>query len=221
MIGVGHGHHVLGEAFSALRGDVKAIGDDVVHGRQSAAPGAPQPAHLQRRRLAGEHGLAVVLHVPGQMDQNVDLIVADARGQGVVVHLGHAAPVIRGSAEGCGEVVGEGMARIAERLHRLAVVAFQHRAQKQSDRMAVEGRSQVTDAKAALGVGHVGMGGRRFRAIVDLTETPVLGMHFRRVQARQVMERQEKVAVNMGGRRHRRKSPAQDLNRLGGTTLLA
>ena len=68
------------------------IGDAVIHGVEACAAGVGEPRDLRGRWLAGEERHAIVSHVHGEIDQNVDPIVADFVGErGVASCPGHRA----------------------------------------------------------------------------------------------------------------------------------
>jgi len=61
------------------------VADAVVHGREAGGSCVGEIGYLYGRGLACEDGQAVVIRVPGQVDENIDRVVADAARAGFVV----------------------------------------------------------------------------------------------------------------------------------------
>ena len=72
--------------------------------------------HLNRRGLPGEHPQAVAGGVAGQIDQQVDLILADQVGDPGVRQPHDGAPVVGRSFYALGHRVGMGHVGVAENL---------------------------------------------------------------------------------------------------------
>ena len=72
---------------------MKTIGKDVVHRRESRRSDIAQPRKLQRGRLAGKDEQAIG-RVPGQIEEDVDLVAANLLGQVGVKNAARRSPLI-------------------------------------------------------------------------------------------------------------------------------
>src|SRR5262249_31403688 len=113
-VAVGQAQHALAAASFGFRGDVVAVGQQVVHGSQPGGADVAQPAQLHRGRLAGEHQQPVPGGVAGQIDEEVDVIGADLLGQALVAPAGHVVPGGGRGPEAGGEVVGVDAVAVAD-----------------------------------------------------------------------------------------------------------
>ena len=68
---------MLGRPIRRSRGSIDLVGDQGVDRRQAGSPGITQVGDLHRRGLAGEDGEPVAGGVPGQVDEDVDLVATD------------------------------------------------------------------------------------------------------------------------------------------------
>ena len=68
------------------------VGEAVVDGRKAGGARIGEPADLNGRRLAGEDQETIPGHVHGQVDENVDPVLADEPGDLLVGKAGDVPP---------------------------------------------------------------------------------------------------------------------------------
>ena len=118
---------------------------------------------LHRGGLAGEDQQAVVRHVHGEIDENVDPVLADHLGEPLVRQAHVRPPYVGGSPATLGDRVGNVLRGVAEDLEMPMIVRFQQRQQKSPDGVQAEIGRDVADAQAAVGRTVVGVGPDRLR----------------------------------------------------------
>ena len=120
---VGHGEaqpgfrqapDLLGEVGFFGVGQGPGIGDQVVDLRHPGRREIPQPAHLHRRRLPGEERQAVVCGVAGEVDQDVDFVIADLPRQLLIRNPHHRAPDPAAGLDPFRQRVGQGMIAVGD-----------------------------------------------------------------------------------------------------------
>ena len=100
---------------------------------------------MHRCRFAGEHQQAVSVRVPGQIDENINLIVANSLCKIVVRHAKARSPMVRGSSDTRGKVVVLRVVVITEYFEICPVVALDQRRHKMRNRMMAKIRRDVAD----------------------------------------------------------------------------
>ena len=105
----------------SLIGD--GIGQAVIDGGEPRGVGVAEIAHLHRRGLARENGETIVGGVPGEIDEDVDAVLADHVGDAIVGNVADHAPGAGGGAEAIGGGVFMGLLGVAEDLEGGAVVS--------------------------------------------------------------------------------------------------
>jgi len=141
----------------ARRQDV-AVGQVVIHALQAGGAGIADPACLDRGRLAGEYRQAVVRRVAGQIDQDVDAVLADALRQGVVVQTHHVGPLRHIALEALADGIEDDVVVIGVQRHAGAAgQALEDRFDEGSHGMVAQVARDEADAQHALRVALVGV----------------------------------------------------------------
>ena len=95
------------------------IGDAIVDRPKARRARIGQPRDLHGRRLAGEDQQAIVGHVHGQVDEDVDPVLADRCGHLLVVQSDDAPPAVGVAAQPLRDGIGTGDVGVAEDLEML------------------------------------------------------------------------------------------------------
>ena len=98
------------------------VSEAVVNGRKAGRARIGKPADLNRRRLAGENQETIPGHVHRQVDENVDPVLADERGDLLVGKSGDAPPDVGERTEPCGDLVWTSNIGVAVNLEVLVIV---------------------------------------------------------------------------------------------------
>ena len=101
------------------------ISEAVIHGVKAGAAGIRQPRGLDGRGLVGEGDHAVVRHVHGEIDENVNAVAADLCGKIGVGDAQNIVPIFRHRLHFTCHGVGADDAGIAMDLDLAAVVVLQ------------------------------------------------------------------------------------------------
>ncbi len=126
------------------------IGDPIVDRIQSGDRAVSQVGHLDWRRLACERQQAAIGHVQGEIDQNIDAVIANCVGQRLIRQARCVNPAIAAPADPGGESIGPADAGIRDDLKSLPVVVVEQGGEEPADRMLPEIRRDVADAQPAL-----------------------------------------------------------------------
>jgi hypothetical protein len=84
------------------------VGEAIIDGGQAGGGAVGQPAELDGSGFAGEGEEGVTVHVHGEIDEDVDLVVADEIGELCVGETQHIAPGVNVGAEPLGDWIGSG-----------------------------------------------------------------------------------------------------------------
>jgi hypothetical protein len=76
--GAGQIVDLLGAESTIFGGNEHRIGEQIINRRQPGAGRVSPGRHLQRRRLAGKDMQPLAFGMPGQVDQDIDLVGSDA-----------------------------------------------------------------------------------------------------------------------------------------------
>ena len=125
------------------------IREHVVYGRQSRRIEIADARHLHRCRLMREHGQAVVLRMPRQIDENIDLVTPHERCRLLRRHAADIPPRIGSRAQLPGGFV-RGAVRIAVHRECRAVKELQERLQQRRHRMRAQIGRDIADADAVV-----------------------------------------------------------------------
>ncbi|WP_273703862.1 hypothetical protein, partial [Candidatus Accumulibacter vicinus] len=97
----------------------------------------------------------IAISVAGQIDEDVDAIATNARGQFVVVEIVAIDPAVGMPAEKLGHLVGAVTKVVAADLESLMVMVLDDRQQEVAHGVAAEVTRQIADAQSPSGVGRV------------------------------------------------------------------
>ena len=125
------------------------VGEAVVDLREAGGAGVGEPGELEGGGFLGEDAEAVVGHVHGEVDEDVDVVGADLGGELVVGEVGDVEPVVGERAEFVGDVVGAGGAGVDEDFELLVVVVGEEGVGEEGLAVVVEVGAEVGDAEAA------------------------------------------------------------------------
>ena len=129
------------------------VGDPVVDCVEPGRVQIVEPRDLDGRGLPSEHAETVVPGVPGDVDQDVDAVVANPLCDGGVGSALHHA---RGDGtEPVERRLRLRIVEIGEHLESRAIVRAEHRLDERGQRRMAIGRD-IADAQASVGVGRVG-----------------------------------------------------------------
>ena len=120
----------------------KRIRESVIDGAQSRRAAVGQVSNLDRRGLPGKCQQAAAVHVHGQIDQDVDAVVADLPSQLLVGERCGVTPDCGGFFGLFCECVGAGDAAVADNLEFLTVVMLQRAARSAGRRDASGSRGR-------------------------------------------------------------------------------
>ncbi len=110
-----------------------------------------EPTHLHRRRPLREDFQACIGRVAGQIDQDVDCVVANLPRASLVRRRPDVAKRIEGSAHAPAHGIGSiRSARVSENLEMPAIVAFDDPGEQEAGRVLVKVGGKVADAQALL-----------------------------------------------------------------------
>ena len=138
------------------------IREQIIDCRQPGA-GAMAPAvRLDRCRLARKYAEAVSFGMAGQIDQDIDAIVANLGGEAIVAPLRGVTPAIGDALKFACRRVLLRRARVAHDLELGAVMVLQDGLEDERSRMRVEVRGDVAKHQAAIRIAAVVMRCRRF-----------------------------------------------------------
>ena len=143
----------------------------------------------------------MVLRVPGEVDEHVHAVRADAPREPLIVEAGRVDPLVGELAQVLGDLVGAPCVGVADDLDGSAVVLGDDRLDEPRDRVQAEVRRDVADAQAPLRVEVcVEVRGRdaferRQRVGEALGPAEVLGGERLRVVVRDVREAEQQVRV--------------------------
>jgi hypothetical protein len=121
---------LLGEEMTHLGWDQDRIGEQIIHRWQAGARRMSPGAHLDRRGLARKGAKPIASRVSGQVDQDVDLVGADAIGELIVGPLQNASPPVGYIPERTGHLVLGRKAGIADNLEPRFVVVLEYRPER-------------------------------------------------------------------------------------------
>jgi hypothetical protein len=79
------------------------VGDAPIHGRKAGCRGVAEPACRHWRRLCREGGQPIEREMAGEVDQNIDAILADLVTQGLVIDSDGREPMMRQTFEARGD----------------------------------------------------------------------------------------------------------------------
>ena len=105
----------------------QGVGDAVIDGGQAGGAGVSEPGDLHGCGFDGEEGQAVMGHVHGEIDEDVDLIGADFVGKLRIGKRADIVPDVGGFAKAVGDRVRAGDAGVAVNLEAGVVVGFEKR----------------------------------------------------------------------------------------------
>ena len=133
------------------------VSEAVVNGRKAGGARIGKPGDLNGRRLAGEDQQTIPGHVHGQVDENVDPVLADEPGDLLVGKTDDAPPDVGERTEPRGDLVRTSDIGIAINLEVLVIVCGQKgRREKRLGMVAKVGRN-IADSQPAVGRAVVGM----------------------------------------------------------------
>jgi hypothetical protein len=174
------------------------VGEPVIHGLETGRVEVVEPRDLNRRRLESEDAETVVAGMAGDVDQDVDTVVANPLGDLVVGRALHHARRDGSHPRECRWRLR--CVEVGVHVEAPAVVAAEHGLDERRQRgMAI--RRHIADAQATLRLGralggHVACGGQ---PLETLGVGPMEGEHFAgRVPRRQLGECEE-VGIRDGG----------------------
>ncbi len=112
---------------------------------------------LDRSRLANKNSEPVAAGVSRQVDQDIDLVLADLIAQALVGPLRRVAPAVGDLLELVRQAVLDRRARIAHDLERRLIGVLQHGLEYPRGGMTAKIRRHVTDHEAPIRIAHVAM----------------------------------------------------------------
>ncbi len=130
----------------------EGIGEAEVDGGKAGGAEVAEGGELERCGFPGEEGEAVVGGVTGEVDEDVDAVLADQVGSLRVSERGDVAPVIgrdRG-LQACGGRIGAMNVGIAEDLDAVGVVRGEQAFEKEGDGVVAEIGREVGDAENSI-----------------------------------------------------------------------
>lgn len=183
------------------------IGQPIVHGPKAGGVRIAEIGDLNRGRLAGENTQPVRSRMPGQIHQDVDLVVADHVADVDVGQAADIAPSVGHRGEAFGRVVGSKDVAVADDVKRGRVAIGEDGLDKRPHRMSPKIAGDVSDAYLPFGRGLFSC--RRISAVSGdacaLGPLQVLGEKRLCVVLPLVVEVQQQVAVGRGRRRSQRR----------------
>ena len=136
---VGQPHGLLGvERLIRAQWIEVGIAEPVIDRVQTGAAGVAGEGHLHGSRFASEDQQAIVGGVHGEVDEDVDLVLADLGGELLVAEADNVAPVLRAGAEALREGVGTGDLGIAEDFKIARIMPGMERPHVEADDMRAE-----------------------------------------------------------------------------------
>ena len=136
------------------------VGEAVVDGGEAGGAGVAEPGDLERGGFSGEEHEAAIGGVSGEVDEDVDFVLADLVEGVLVGEVGEGMPLVGGGAEAGGDFVGLEIVGIAGDMEVGMVVGFQQGEEEEGDGVEAEVGGDVADAEGAVG-GAVDVGWRR------------------------------------------------------------
>ena len=156
-------HQSLGVPRLSLAGRVRdRVGKSPIDRGQSRRVGIAEIARLHRRRLAHEHQQPRAGRVPGQIDQDVDLIVTNRRRGLVVTATDDALPMVCLRSQRLRDRIMFSAVGVDKNLGIRAVMVLQQRQEKSTDRMGMQIRRDKPDAESTRGVAIIFMPRKQF-----------------------------------------------------------
>ena len=92
-----------------------------------------------------------------EIDEDIDAVLPDARGQLGIVQIGHLPPFVQEAFQAQGGDVGPGRQGVAIGADLPAIVVGQERHQKEGQHVLAKVRGDVADAQGTAGIGDIGM----------------------------------------------------------------
>ena len=137
------------------------VGEAVVDLGEAGGAGVGEPGELEGGGFLGEGAEAVVGHVHGDVDEDVDAVGADFLRELGVGELGDVVEVVGVLAELVGDGVGAGGVGIDRDFELGAVVVFQERESEEGLAVVVEVGAEIPDVETTTGCNHRGHRGHR------------------------------------------------------------
>src|SRR5450755_1386997 len=115
------------------------VSNAIVHRRETRRVQVPQPSYLNGRRLQGEHEQSISAGMARQIDQNVDLALADSLRELLIIQMRDVLPDVSAFTQAVGYnifLVAGGIEAID--FERNPVMSLQQRLEKSCDCMVAQ-----------------------------------------------------------------------------------
>ena len=125
--------------------DMKAVGDQIVHGRQAGRPDVADPGDLDGCRPAGENQQPVVDRMAREVEEDIDPVSTDPRSERIVVEPCDVVPLAGRGGNAVGQRVAAFPGAVADNRERPPIEVPQRTDQQVTERVLAEVRRNEPD----------------------------------------------------------------------------